>query len=229
MFVILEDRYGRLSSAPQNWVRVCHDNKEIVYWPKSNLTILLNNASSEPVTEGENKWLIVSDTIKRRGLPTKNAAEAEIERMMQYSGTDEDNDKIININRRNNNKFLTKAAAKHRNADIPQFDVTGLSRPALSSALKINLLSNSPKTPTGSPVSHLPTTPNSVSFHLPTTPNSSRILPTLSPLILSTSQLTDIDGMIPSIFHNDLFDVNNQLFESNMVTIILLCIVCRYH
>lgn len=211
MFVILEDRFGRLSSAPQNWVKVSHDNKEIVYWPKSNLTILLNDASSEPVTEGENKWLIVSDTIKRRGLLTKNAAETEIERMMQYSGTDEDNDKIIHLR---NNKFLTKAAAKHRTAVIPQFDVAGLSRPALSSALKNNLLSTSPKTPNGSPISsHLPTTPNSSGV--------SRILPTLSPLILSTSQMTDIDGLMPSIFHdNTLLDVNNQSIESNNVTTI---------
>lgn len=92
MFVILEDDRKGLSIAPQKWVIVEESGQEIIYWPKKNLTKLQNDPNSEPIVSGESQWLIVKDTIKRRGIKTLEEAEEEIEKMMQISQTEKDDE-----------------------------------------------------------------------------------------------------------------------------------------
>lgn len=149
---------------------------------------------------GANKWLIISDVIKRRGIPTKESAEKEIDKMMENSETDDTETELI-IHRP---KFQTKASVKHV---IPQYNVsTSLPKlPALSSAL-INK---------GISTESAPTTPKStISIESPaTTPKTTlnqkqNLVPNadiaLSSPLLSTSQLADIDDGFSSQFFANL-------------------------
>lgn len=221
MFVVLQDRCGRLSYAPQNWVKVCEDNKEIIYWPKKNQTALQNDATSEPVLFGENKWLIIGDTVKRRGILTKELAEKEIDEMMQTGDTDYDSETNI-IHRPN--KVQTKGELK----SIPQFNLTSLPKPKLSSVLKNkNILTGLPlastpktstcsneselaSTSTGSPLVLTPKTGTcSNRSQLALTPTSSlnqkqnavNVLSEqiVSSPILSSPQMNDIRGLFPDL------------------------------
>lgn len=139
--MILQDRYGRLSYAPQNWIKIDHSGNEVVFWPKNNQITLINDPTSEPVVYGDGKWITINDTIKRRDIPSKDAAEEEIDRMMQYSttSTDETTDNTdIDIDVIRRRKVPTKAEIKQC---VPQFDVSMMPRSPLPSALKNQFIS----------------------------------------------------------------------------------------
>lgn len=150
MYAILEDRYGRLSYAPENWIKVGEDSREIVFWPKKDLSMLLNDPRSEPVFVGEYKWLTIKDKIKRRGLPTKDAAEKEIDIMSENTRTETDEtemdeDEIPSVGTRR--KQVNKTPKAH--CVIPKFTVPNVAKTPPSSALSHRIISTgSPKTPT---------------------------------------------------------------------------------
>lgn len=151
MFLILEDRRGRLSHAPAKWVKVAGDNREIIYWPKKNQFALQNDPESEPVLEGEYKWLIINDKIKRRGLASKEAAEAEIDRMMEYPKTETEVSEEENegqtgesVSTRRKSKVLNHKQP----AVIPKFEIKNLMHTPPASALKNVIISSGAVTPT---------------------------------------------------------------------------------
>lgn len=90
-FMILEDKCGRLSYAPQNWL-LQEDGKDIIYWPRKNQTILQKESDSTPILTGEDKWLVIHDKIKRKNLKSFRDAESEIEDMLAKSVTESDTD-----------------------------------------------------------------------------------------------------------------------------------------
>lgn len=151
MFVILEDVRNGVEFAPQSWVKLDPNGGEIIYWPKNNVTKLQFESGSEPVTEGPNKWHIVQDVVKRRNIPTAEAAQNIVQQMIQNPSTDTDSDANI----------ITRTCAKKRvvrqaHVSIPQYD--SMKKNTLKSVLKgINIIStNSPTssahtTPTNSP------------------------------------------------------------------------------
>lgn len=154
MFIILQDRCGRLSYAPQKWIKIDQGGNEVVFWPRNNQVTLLNDPTSEPVVDGDSKWITINDTIKRRNIPSKDAAEEEIDRMMQYSTTtDETTDNTdIDIDVIRRRKVPTKAQVKQC---VPQFDVSMMPNSPLPSALKNQFVSiispiESPNTPKSS-------------------------------------------------------------------------------
>lgn len=209
MFVILQDVRGRLSYAPESWVKLNDKNEEVVFWPKRNQTSLQNDPTSEPIIFGDNKWLEVNDVVKRRGILSKELAEKEMDVMMMTSSTDEtDSEQII----RRPNKFQSKGSLK----SVPKYNIDDLKKRKLVPAINSS-------SPSSSPSPSLPLTPKSkndelamylqkkntpVSQKLSCANNSNSALPieTLSPL-LSSSQLTEIGSRLGSIFPDD-FDLN---------------------
>lgn len=194
MFVVLQDRFGRLSYAPENWIKVGENNNEIIYWPRNNQSILQNDEKSEPVITGADKWIVVNDIIKRRGLPTKEAAEQEIDNMMEKSDTDNDNINETIIKRP---KFPTKASVKHV---IPHYNVSNLI--SQSSSLLTPALMNRRISIAGSPSISTVVKPTGSPLLLPGTPKTlnrssfTADINNMSPL-LTTSQLQDIGDDLP--------------------------------
>lgn len=142
MYVILEDSRKRLSYAPQKWVIVNEKGVEVIYWPKKNQSLLQNDPDSEPVLTGENKWLIVKDTIKRRGLNTKEEAEQEMKHMMAQTQTEEDGDDSDEGDSGSiRQKLQTNTMKETNNSQIPKFVVN--SNVALNSVILPN---DSPQT-----------------------------------------------------------------------------------
>lgn len=111
MYCVLEDNQNRLSICPQNWIKTTIDDKQIVYWPRSNQTAYINDPDSEPVLSGPNKWLIVSDKIKRTNIPTKGEAEKIMDEMLENSRTETDDDQMTNRSEDcENNRVRNKSA-----------------------------------------------------------------------------------------------------------------------
>lgn len=94
MYVILQDSRDRIDYAPANWLKRNEDGTETIYWPKNDLTRLQSDPHSEPVTKGPDRWLIVKDTVKRRNIPTKEEANAEVERMQCCSVTEDSESEV---------------------------------------------------------------------------------------------------------------------------------------
>lgn len=145
MFVILEDRFGRLSFAPESWVLRNAENEEVVYWPKTNQTLLIRDPTSKVLT-GPDKWLIVADTVKRRGLPelkTVEGTEELIEEMMGQSRTETDTETEDDRTTKKRRKIASKGEQKQMTS-IPNFPVKNVTTPP-SSALRSNrIASNTP-------------------------------------------------------------------------------------
>lgn len=147
MFVVLQDRHGRLSYAPQTWIKVGSDGREIIYWPKQNQTVLQNDPHSQPVMEGNGKWLVIDEVIKRRNIASKEDVEREIDEMALESNTDGDENHNEIIQRPK--AYPTKASMKQITSSvlIPRYDIGNLSRSPLSSAVKTSKIISSPMTP----------------------------------------------------------------------------------
>lgn len=93
-----------------------------------------------PVLEGEYKWLLIPD----KNIPTKDAAEKEIDRIIQYSNTENSDD---GMNAANITRRKTKASLKDITSSnaIPTFDVHQISTPPrsaipLSETPKVNVI-----------------------------------------------------------------------------------------
>lgn len=196
--MILQDRHGRLSFAPQKWIKIDQGGNEVILWPRNNQITLLSDPTSEPVVEGDRKWITINDTIKRRDIPSKDAAEKEIERMMLYSTTaDETTDNTdIDIEVIRRRKIPTKAQMKQ---SIPQFDVSMMPNSPLPSALKNQFVSIT------SPI------------ELPNTPKSS-LYKQKNPAAISSTRtsLNDIGCFSPlfsDVNANETMDIDVCIFE----------------
>lgn len=120
-FMILEDKYSRLSFAPQNWLGRDKDGREIIYWPKKNQTTLVQQADSVPVFDGEYKWLVIRDKVKRKNIRTVVEAEEEIEEMMNKSVTEPETDKESKIHQSRQTTTIPKFHVNHPQTPPPAF------------------------------------------------------------------------------------------------------------
>lgn len=95
MFIIFEELpKGTLEYCPSNWLLKSKSGSEALYWPRKQQTILQRQPDSKPVLDGsaEETWFNIAAIIKRRKLATKEAAEEEIQRMVEKSETESELD-----------------------------------------------------------------------------------------------------------------------------------------
>lgn len=208
--MILEDRCGRLSCCPQNWLKI-ENGIEIIFWPKKNISNLQKDANSMPICEGEDKWITVTDTIKRRNIMRYEDAEAELERMMETDPTDTDGEHNTGeISQHKIRKIPSKGYLKEvGNTQVPRYDVpSSITQTAPNSFLMNRVIS------TVSQSSSMPNTPvtskQRVSiFESPnTTPSSFLTYPGMSPLFEHLNSHSDVLNQQVNTKTHNIFEFN---------------------
>lgn len=90
MFAIVQYR-KTLEIVPENWI-IVRGGREIVMWPTKNLSQLQKASTSKPVFQGEDKWIVGAEMVKRRGLTSYEMAEEMCQSMSKEPDTDSDHD-----------------------------------------------------------------------------------------------------------------------------------------
>lgn len=144
MFVITEDRFGRLDFGPEKWVSRDQKNIEFIYWPKKDQTLLQRDPNSAPVISGPDKWIAKYDTIKQRAIPeltTVERTENFLDKMLQQSRTENDSESTNFEQQTRKRKKPTKP--KTTVTKVPKFLVGNVPKPP--SAFKRSKVSSAQK------------------------------------------------------------------------------------
>lgn len=93
---------------PDNWIVPTDDGANIVYWPKKNQTVLINDPKSVPVLSGEDKWLMLTnyDVIQRGIKKLTTACELQ--------------DRLIDGHDSDLSSFSNPSASECEHSDSPQ-------------------------------------------------------------------------------------------------------------
>lgn len=118
-FAIVQYRKS-IEIVPETWITIDENGKTLVWWPPKNLCTLQQDEKSMPVFEGEMKWKIGPEIIKRSGIRSYAEAEKESDRMEILTETEEDSDGVLMQTR---SVKKTHSSTSSSSTAIPTFNV----------------------------------------------------------------------------------------------------------
>lgn len=198
MFVILEDPKCAIEFAPQTWVKTDTLGKEIVYWPKHLYR--------------KDAWCTVPDKVKRRDIPTLEAAKKILDDMVNSTPTESECDEDMA-----NQGMLTRGKSRNsggkskqtKSESVPTYNVTSvMSKLPLKSTIQGKVFIDSPNSSPKTPTNSRSATPN-VMLQNPSTPLSSKSKSTFIRNNMMTMSPSDI--LSPLTRHINAVDASDTV------------------